>query len=188
MEHPEQDQHLVHALLHEEGTFFAFIRKRVGTVEAAEDVLQAAYLKSLEKGHQVRSKENVKAWFFSLIRNALVDHFRNPSNARTSQMDTDWLENVASREDKELDDSAMGCVRVALRSLREDDASLITRVDIQGCPQEEVAAELGISLNALSVRLARARKALRGSLQDLCQDCRVTKCMYCRCGSMEGPC
>lgn len=188
MEHPEQDQRLVHALLHEEGTFFAFIRRRVGTVEAAEDVLQSAYLKSLEKGHQVQSEENIKAWFFSLIRNALVDHFRNPSNARTSQMDADWLENVESRDDQELADSAVGCVRVAMRSIREDDARLITWVDIQGRNQEEVAAELAISQNALSVRLARARKALRGSLRDLCQDCRVTKCMYCRCGSMEGPC
>lgn len=187
MEYPEQDSKLIHELLHEEGRFFAFIRRRVGSVEAAEDVLQSAYLKSLEKGHQLRSEERVTAWFFALIRRALIDHFRNPFNARTSQADVEWLDRVAE-EDQELEGSALGCVQVAMRSLREDDARLITWVDLQGRPQDEVAAELGITTNALSVRMTRARQDLRARLQSLCRTCRATKCLYCRCDPKDRPC
>jgi RNA polymerase sigma factor (sigma-70 family) len=188
MEFPHQDPKLIHELLHEEGRFLAFIRRRVGTTEAAEDILQSAYLKSIEKGHQLRSEESVTAWFFALIRHSLIDHFRNPFNARTSQADLEWLDRVYEGGDEELSDSTMGCVQFAMRSLREDDVRLITWVDLQGRSQEEVSRELGISTNALSVRLTRARKDLRAQLQVLCRTCRATKCLYCRCGPKDGVC
>lgn len=65
MDPSELDFQGIHALLHQEGRFLAFLRGRLGQPEYAEDILQAAYLKSLEKGSQVRSEESVVAWFYT---------------------------------------------------------------------------------------------------------------------------
>lgn len=53
-----------------------FIQNRVGTREAAEDVLQAAFVKGLEKGAAVPDEESAIAWFYRVLRNAIFDYYR----------------------------------------------------------------------------------------------------------------
>jgi len=56
--------------------FLGFLARRVGSREDAEDILQAALAKSLEKGGSLRRGESVVAWFYRLLRNAITDHYR----------------------------------------------------------------------------------------------------------------
>ena len=48
--------------------FLTFIQKRVNSKEAAEDILQAAFVRSIEKGGAVRDEESVVAWFYRTLR------------------------------------------------------------------------------------------------------------------------
>src|SRR5688572_29535172 len=56
--------------------FLAFLAPRLGSPEAAEDVLQAAFVKGLEKQDTLRDEESAVAWFYRLLRNAVTDHHR----------------------------------------------------------------------------------------------------------------
>src|SRR5690606_12303241 len=56
--------------------FLAFLTPRLGSPEAAEDVLQAAFVKGLEQQHALRDAESAVAWFYRLLRNAVIDHYR----------------------------------------------------------------------------------------------------------------
>jgi len=56
---------------------------------------------------------------------------------------------------------------VAIRSLRETDASLVTLVVIEGYPITEAAAVLGLSDGAARTRLHRAKRRLREQLADI---------------------
>ena len=56
--------------------FLAFLRKRVESIEIAEDLLQAAYLRALEHIRQLRDERRAEAWFYRLLRNAIIDHYR----------------------------------------------------------------------------------------------------------------
>jgi RNA polymerase sigma factor (sigma-70 family) len=59
--------------------FLRFIAARVGEPAAAEDILQSAYVKALEHGSQLRGEESVVAWFYRILRNAIIDHYRRGS-------------------------------------------------------------------------------------------------------------
>jgi RNA polymerase sigma-70 factor (ECF subfamily) len=56
--------------------FLKFIQNRVGTREAAEDILQSAFVKGLEKGAAVRDEESAIAWFYRILRKAIIDYYR----------------------------------------------------------------------------------------------------------------
>jgi DNA-directed RNA polymerase specialized sigma24 family protein len=58
--------------------FLPFIAARVGEPAAAEDILQSAYVKALEHS-QLRDEESVAAWFYPILRNAIIDHYRRGS-------------------------------------------------------------------------------------------------------------
>lgn len=169
----------IHALLHQEGRFLAFVRSRLGRPEDAEDILQAAYLRSLERGSQLRSEESVVAWFYTLLRHAIADHFR--SLRREAAEGETLLEGVAAPEEAELRRSSEDCVRVAMRGMRTEDIQLIQWVDLEGLEVAEAGGRLSLPPKLVSQRLFRARQVLKQRLQELCRSCTATKCLYCRC-------
>src|SRR6267143_6348388 len=67
---------LPEALLDRQREFLGFLRSRLGTEEAARDVLQSAYVKAMEKADTIRDDESTVAWFYRLLRNAIVDAHR----------------------------------------------------------------------------------------------------------------
>ena len=61
--------------------FLAFLERRVESRAVAEDILQAAFARGLERGAGVND-EKVVAWFYRILRNALIDHYRRRSKNR----------------------------------------------------------------------------------------------------------
>ncbi|HET9933629.1 MAG TPA: sigma factor, partial [Polyangiaceae bacterium] len=49
--------------------FLAFLESRLGNRKDAEDLLQAAFVKAIEKVDTLRDDESAVAWFFRLLRN-----------------------------------------------------------------------------------------------------------------------
>lgn len=64
--------------------FLAFLRKRLNSPEVAEDILQAAFVKSMEKGGAVRGEETIVAWFYRLP-SAIAKGKVSPRKVRGSQ-------------------------------------------------------------------------------------------------------
>ena len=179
MDEPFPEFRGIHELLHQESRFLRFVRSRLGRPDFAEDILQAAYLKSLEKGAQLRSEESVVAWFYTLLRHAIADHFR--AAGRAQEDGPDWIDSLEAPEDADLQSSSEDCVRVAMRGMRSEDIQLIQWVDLEGVEVEEAGTRLALAPKVVSQRLYRARQALRSRLQELCRSCTATKCLYCRC-------
>jgi RNA polymerase sigma-70 factor (ECF subfamily) len=73
------------------------------------------------------------------------------------------------------------CLYRVLPSLPADYARLIWQVDLLGQPRNKVARDLGISANALGVRIHRARRALRDALLRLCTTCPTHGFLNCAC-------
>src|SRR5205085_3566767 len=74
VELPAKDE-LVGVLLENRRAFLSFLERRVGHREVAEDVLQEAYARSLDKV-PLESEESTVAWFYRVLRNAVVDYYR----------------------------------------------------------------------------------------------------------------
>ena len=60
--------------------FLAFLERRVESRAVAEDILQTAFARGLERGAGVK-EEKVVAWFYRVLRNAVIDHYRQRSTA-----------------------------------------------------------------------------------------------------------
>src|SRR5208283_809455 len=56
--------------------FLSFLERRVDDHAIAEDILQAAYLRALESQGRLRAYESAVAWFYRILRNAVIDHYR----------------------------------------------------------------------------------------------------------------
>jgi DNA-directed RNA polymerase specialized sigma24 family protein len=62
-------------ILAHHATFLSFLKARVESAATAEDILQSAYIKAIERGSQIRDDESTVAWFYRLLRNAVSDHY-----------------------------------------------------------------------------------------------------------------
>src|SRR5579885_1933812 len=56
--------------------FLRFLSSRVEDRATAEDILQVAYLKAIERGSEIRDGESAVAWFYRILRNAVTDYYR----------------------------------------------------------------------------------------------------------------
>jgi len=65
--------------------------------------------------------------------------------------------------------------------LKPEYAAALKRVDVDGIAVQEFAAEAGITANNASVRLFRAREALRNRVSATCRTCADHGCLDCTC-------
>lgn len=159
--------------------FLSFLQPRLGNRAAAEDVLQAAYLKAAEKAATIRDDESSVAWFYRLLRNAVADAGR--AAAREQRVLAEGK--FADPEDvgPDFKEAVCHCVSGLAETLRPAHARLLRRVDLDGASVAEVAGEEGITPNTAAVRLHRARAALRDKLKFVCGACARHGCLDCGC-------
>lgn len=162
--------------------FLAFLERKTGDRAGAEDILQSAYARAVEKGIPADDSEGAVNWFFAVLKNAITDHYRHRAvEARAIEKMT--AEAPSEIADPELRDEVCACFRRLLPTLNADYSSILEKVDLGDRPVAEVAAELGITANNASVRLHRARAALRKQLERSCGACATHGCLECSCGT-----
>src|SRR3954471_19539915 len=72
--------------------FLAFLQKRVESRAVAEDILQSAFVRGLERGADLRDEESAVAWFYRVLRNATIDYYRH--RASTERANEGWGKEV----------------------------------------------------------------------------------------------
>ena len=178
-------QDVLRQLLVHESDFRVFVRRRLGDDAMADDVLQESLKRAVERQHTLQQRENVVGWFYGILRNAVVDVYR--SRASESKKTSTFLQElIAAGEDKtpafdELRPTVCACLQRLLPNIRPAYAELLHRVDLKGESVAAVAQELQVTPNNLTVRLHRARQALRISLEKSCGLCTKHGCLNCTC-------
>lgn len=160
--------------------FLAFLIPRVESREAAEDVLQAAFVKGLEKQGSLRDDESAVAWFFRLLRNAVIDHHRR-RDAHERALPRAGGDAEPSIEDERLRAEVCRCIHDLVPLLKPEYATVLRRVDLEGESVQELASALQITPNNAAVRLHRARTALKKQLERSCGTCTEHGCLDCTC-------
>lgn len=161
--------------------FLAFLERRLGDRALAEDILQDAFVKSLEKADSIRDDESAVAWFYRLLRNAIVDHYRRGSaRGRALELLAGEMKD-AVEPPPEIRGAICGCVGELAANLKPEYAEAIRRVEIDSVPVQVFAGEAGISANNAAVRVFRAREALRKQVRASCRTCADHGCIECTC-------
>ena len=166
--------------------FLGFLERRLGDRALAEDILQDAFVKSIEKSQEVRDESSATAWFYRLLRNAIIDHYRR-SGTRSRALEGLARELEGAVEPPpELHDAICGCVARLAGTLKPEYEEAIRRIEVDGVSVQEFANETGISANNASVRVFRAREALRKQVKASCGTCADHGCLECACGKKKG--
>jgi len=169
--------------------FTAFLTARVGSPAEAEDILQNGLLKAVQRAGEIQDETKLTAWFYQLLRHAIIDHYRSRGSRRRRDDALGTL--VASLgEDvgpapKVWEAQLCGCLGRVVDTLKPKHAELLRRVDLNGEPVQAAAKALKITPNSASVTLHRARKELRTRLEAFCGACADGACLDCNCAPVR---
>ena len=140
-----------------------FGRQLTGHREDADDLVQLAVERALNRSAQWQAGTRLDSWLFRIMQNAWIDDVR----ARRRQSDVIVADDEAAAEvgagesDAPLEAIA---VRKAVARLSEEQRAAVALVLVEGLPYKEAAEVLGIPIGTLTSRLARAREALQSQL------------------------
>jgi RNA polymerase sigma-70 factor (ECF subfamily) len=169
---------LLPVLLARRSEFVGFLATRLNHNHAdAEDVFQNSLVKALAAAGTLRDEDRLVPWFYQLLRHALIDHIR--SRRTTADRDHRWTEETLPAT--AVTTHLCACLEPLIATLSPAQATLVRRAELGNEPVATVAASIGLSPNAASVALHRARAVLRGKLQSFCGDCASGACLDCDC-------
>lgn len=160
-----------------------FVERRVEGREAAEDVLQAAFVRGVEKISELRDEEKALPWFYQLLRNAIAGHYRRLGSERRAFEALDPRSEDSASQEQTLQGVVCDCLHSLLGNLKDEYADLLRIVDLGDSTIAEYSRSHEITPNNARVRLHRARVALRKELQRTCRTCAEHGCLDCDCAS-----
>jgi RNA polymerase sigma-70 factor (ECF subfamily) len=181
MNTPQISEESLSRLVESRAKFLSFLRKRIAAADVAEDLLQAAFVKSIEKGGELRDSESVIPWFYRVLRNSVVDYYRqsgrNEQELRGVLTDLEALEEASPDPANEVCE----CVNPLLENLKPEYREALTTIDLGEGRLADLASRAGISEGNAAVRVHRARQAMLKQVQMTCGACAEHHCVDCHC-------
>lgn len=165
--------------------FLRFLERRLGRRDPAEDILQEAFARGLEKLETLRDGEAVVPWFYRTLRNATVDYYRRTKSADRAL--ARFAEEIEAHEEptETIRGEVCRCVARLAGTLKPEYADALRRIEVDGLSVIAFAEEQGISKNNAAVRVFRAREALRRQVAFSCGACARHGCVACTCGTTD---
>jgi RNA polymerase sigma factor (sigma-70 family) len=177
------DQAVVDKLVGNHRAFLSFLERRVGNRAEAEDILQEAFVRGMDRADTLHDEESAVAWFYRILRNAVIDHHRR-RGAADRALDAFALElDEAVEPSPDVKDAVCQCVRTLADTLKPEYAEALRRIEVDGQSVQAYASEIGIEANNAAVRVHRARAALRKQVMASCGTCAEHGCVDCTCGA-----
>lgn len=145
----------------------AYLNHLLGDPKQGEELAQETFLRAyreLARGTQV---EHAKAWLFRIATNAANDHFRRARIVRwLPLLDTD-SDPALQTPDPSDDIAQQLAVRAALARLKPPYRIPLVLHLCEGLSTAEIGEVLGISRDAVKMRLLRAREQFRCAFQEV---------------------
>ena len=161
--------------------FLQFLERRVGDRALAEDLLQEAFTRNLDRLSDLPD-EGLVPWFYRVLRNAAIDlHRRKGAEQRALAALTRELADAAQPAE-DLHREICACVGRLAQTLKPEYAQALQAVDVEGTPVKAFAEAAGLTPSNAGVRLFRAREALRRRVAASCGTCAEHGCIDCSCG------
>ena len=177
------DPAIIDALVGNHREFLAFVQRRVGDRTLAEEILQDAFVRSLEKGDAIET--SAIGWFYRVLRNAVIDRARREATA-ARRLEAFAAELASADDQGETRGAVCGCVSRLADTLKPEYAEALRRVEVDGLALKDYAAAAGITSSNAGVRVFRAREALRRQVARSCGTCAEHGCVDCTCQPSTG--
>ncbi len=143
----------------------AFIARRIGNADDANDIVQNAFLEAYRSHARFRGESNLKTWLYGITLNVMRNHLmRSPWRQHHSLDDAEAAAIPdASPSQFDIYDSHEGINRVmaAMEDAPKDQRETLCLVAFDGLSYEDAAAQLGVAVGTVRSRVSRLRATLR---------------------------
>jgi RNA polymerase sigma-70 factor (ECF subfamily) len=152
---------LVERYRHEFGRYAISL---VGDEDSAQDAMQEAFIRAFDSLGSCRDPQRFKAWFFRILTNQC----HNVRSRRRREVSLDGFDAPArDRTDADVEqDELRRAIDAALGDLTPEQREAFVMKHVDGRSYEEIAELLHTGVDALKMRVYRARDSLRRRLED----------------------
>lgn len=149
-----------------QSSVYRYVRFRVATREVAEDVTSEVFMKALRSLHRYDpGRASPRTWLLRIARNAVTDHLRALRRRGSLHVSLDrvpdLVADVPSQEERVVREERIQRLLNGSQVLRKADQEILSLRYGSGLNNSEIAEHLGVSNNAVAVRLHRALKRLK---------------------------
>lgn len=144
----------------------------------AEDLTQVVFEKISRSLSNFRGESSIATWIYRIATNVAMDHGRSASTRRTVvSLDTDDVKcELNTLSDEKLHDAEKGlmrremnaCIYRIMKQMPENERVVVLLSEFEGMKNREIADILDLSLDAVKIRLHRARTRLRKDIGSEC--------------------
>lgn len=153
-----------------------YLAKLAGENEA-EDLTQETFARVSQSLKNFRGQSSIWTWIYKIATNTAIDKIRKNKRVQ-HDLAYDALEDAEDKdiwtgESRALDDHVIrremnDCIRNVVFKLPETYRTVIVLSEFEGFKNEDIAKILGIGLDAVKIRLHRARLKLKEELAKQC--------------------
>jgi len=144
---------------------FARCFQLVGDRHEADDLVQESFLRVLRHRATFRATARFSTWLYRLVTNLCLDHLRARGRAVSAQREL--AAEAALADHPPPDDGRLALVREALAQMAPEKRELLVMLRIRGFGYAELAAEAGVTVGAMRVRVHRAMEELKSIVTSL---------------------
>lgn len=151
---------------------------RMTGIDEAEDITQEIFQKISFALGDFKGESKLSTWIYRIATNTALDRLRSAAFKHSSEQDTFedsvedrnvWTERSKTPLDQKFIRKEMSeCVWEYIEKLTYDHRTVIVLSQFEGFKNREIADILQISLDAVKIRLHRARASLKKLLDDAC--------------------
>ena len=159
--------------------------ERMVSADEAEDLAQETFVKVYQALGSFRGESKLSTWLYRIATNTALDRLRSPSYQRTDNLvfPDESIEDggaelvdmdVWTGEEKPLVETQIfrqemnDCIRSYIQKLPGDYRTVLVLSEFEGLKNKEIADVLGITLDAVKIRLHRAKEKLIKELESHC--------------------
>ena len=140
----------------------AFARTLARDASHADDLAQEALLKAWANRHRFEQGTNLRAWLFTILRNAFYSEHRK-RRREVADVDEEHSRKLASRP-RQDHAVALSDFYAAYNTLPADQREALALIAAAGMAYEEAAAVTGVAVGTVKSRVSRARAQLSRTL------------------------
>jgi RNA polymerase sigma-70 factor, ECF subfamily len=144
---------------------YSLAYRMLGEKQAAEDLLQDAFLKVWRRATSYRTERaSVKTWILSIVHNRGIDQLRSLASRRRTQERVEASAPTSQPSDAFSEawrNSQREQLGQALGSLPKEQSEILELAYISGCTHVEISEVLGLPLGTVKGRLRLGLKKVR---------------------------
>jgi RNA polymerase sigma-70 factor (ECF subfamily) len=146
----------------------------LGDREEAEDITQETFLRIFKAARTYTPDAKFTTWLYTIVKNLCFNVLRSRKSAQIAPMESEYLPELPAAEESPVDRIARSQTRdaviKAVARLPENMRMALILNKYHDLQYDEIALIMGCSVNAVKLRMYRARTILARELRDLKQE------------------